>query len=140
MIRSVGALFAGLLSAALVVALVESLNHAIYPAPAGLDPADKVAMEAFMRSLPTGAFIMLLVGWFDGTMVGAFVATWLTGGRERWPSLAVAGAMLSGALFTMMQIPHPPWVVMVGIALFFPAAGAGRWLHRRYLLRGQPTA
>lgn len=140
MLRSIGAVFAGMLAAALVVGLVESLSHAIYPSPVGLDPTDKVAMEAYMRSLPTGAFIMLLVGWFDGTMVGAFLATLMTGGRERWPSLAVGGAMLSGALFTMMQIPHPPWVAMVGIALFFPAAAAGRWLHRRYLLRGQPAA
>jgi len=29
---------------------------------------------------------------------------------------------------------------MVGISLFFPAAEAGRWLHRRYVLRGQPAA
>jgi hypothetical protein len=140
MFRSIGATFAGLLVAALVVGLVESLSHAIYPAPAGLDPANKVAMEAYMRSLPLGAFIMILVAWFDGTMVGAFVATLLTGGRERWPALVVAGAMLSGALFTMMQIAHPPWMAMVGISLFFPAAEAGRWLHRRYLLRGKPAA
>jgi xanthosine utilization system XapX-like protein len=139
MFRSVGAALAGMLAAALVVGLVESLSNSIYPAPVGLNPADKAAMEAYMRSLPIGAFIMLLVGWFDGTMAGAFLATLMTGGRERWPSLAVAGAMLAGALFTMMQIPHPPWVAMVGIALFFPAAAAGRWLHRRYVLRGQPA-
>jgi hypothetical protein len=48
--------------------------------------------------------------------------------------------MLSRALFTMMQIAHPPWMAMVGISLFFPAAEAGRWLHRRYLLRGKPAA
>lgn len=140
MLRSVGAVLAGMVTAALVVALVESLSHSIYPAPVGLDPADKAAMEAYMRSLPTGALIMVLVAWFDGTMAGAFVATLLTGGRERWPALVVAGAMLSGALFTMMEIPHPPWMAMVGISLFFPAAEAGRWLHRRYLLRGQSAA
>jgi len=136
MLRSIGAVLAGMVTAALVVGLVESLSHSIYPPPVGLNPADKAAMEAYMRSLPMGALIMVLVAWFDGTLAGAFVATLLTGGQKRWPALVVAGAMLSGALFTMMEIPHPPWMAMVGISLFFPAAEAGRWLHRRYLLRG----
>lgn len=140
MFRSIGATLAGLLAAALVVGLVESLSSSIYPAPPGLDMHDKAAMEAYMRSLPIGALIMVLVAWFDGTMAGAFLASLLTGGRERWPALVVAGSMLSGALFTMMQIPHPPWMAMVGISLFFPAAEAGRWLHRRYVLRGKAAA
>lgn len=134
MLRSIGATLAGLLAAAAVVSLVESLSHSIYPPPTGLDFTNRAVVEAYMRSLPTGAFIMLLVGWFDGTMTGAFVASLLTRGESRPPALIVAAGMLTGALLTMQQIPHPPWVAMTGIALFFPAAEAGRWLHRRYIL------
>lgn len=140
MFRSIGATLAGLVAAALVVGLVESFSSSIYPAPPGLAMTDKVAMEAYMRSLPMGALIMVLVAWFDGTMAGAFLASLLTGGQERWPALVVAASMLAGALFTMMEIPHPPWMAMVGISLFFPAAEAGRWLHRRYVLRGKVAA
>lgn len=139
MLRSIGATLAGLLAAAAVISIVESLSHSIYPPPVGLDFTDRAAVEVYMRSLPPGAFIMLLLGWFDGTMTGAFVASLLTRGERRPPALIVAGVMLAGALMTMQQIPHPPWVAMTGIALFFPAAEAGRWLHRRYVLKGEPA-
>ena len=48
MFRSIGATFAGLLVAALVVGLVESLSHAIYPAPVGLNAGDKAANPVFL--------------------------------------------------------------------------------------------
>lgn len=116
---------AGLVTGWVVIFILEAVNHIFYPPPANLDITDKQAMSAFMQSLPTLAFVLLLLSW----MVGTFTAG-LAGGlvnKSAWKNTAIIiGVILAlGSIINMTMIPHPTWLVVVASVAYVPTAYAG---------------
>ncbi|MEX0645084.1 MAG: hypothetical protein WD076_07225, partial [Parvularculaceae bacterium] len=60
---------------------------------------------------PIGAKIAVLVAWFAGIIAGGAAALYI--GR-RWAPVAwvVAAALFGMAIVTMIQIPHPIWMML----------------------------
>ncbi|MFM7318170.1 MAG: hypothetical protein ACKO5E_14595 [bacterium] len=125
MLRSILAVVAGIVAGSMIILLVESIGHSVFPVPRGIQPDmnDRAAMIKFMEAVPLGAKVAVLLAWAMGAFASGMVATAISGRRH---SARVAGIiMLVAVLLNLMTIPHPPWMMAIGVLLPVPAALGG---------------
>lgn len=116
MLRSIGAVVAGVIVGAFVIFIVESVGHLIFPPPPGVDLKDAAALSAMMSVIPFGAKLGVVIAWMAGVLAGGVAA--LAIGR-RWAPLAivVATTLFAMAVVTMLTIPHPFWMQAAALAV-----------------------
>jgi hypothetical protein len=108
--RSVLATFAGVIVGIIVVVIVETLGHTIFPPPDGVNLRNSEELAAIMDTIPMEAKVAVLIAWFCGVFAGGVTALKMSRG-DAWPAWAVAAALYTGSLITMFQIPHPIWMI-----------------------------
>jgi hypothetical protein len=79
--------------AGLLIAATELTDSKIYPLPPGVNPEDPTSLKAAMVDLPTGALLLVLLGW----TVGTFARAWVTARRVDWAP--IAHGLVLGARF-----------------------------------------
>ena len=131
MIRSALVLLAGVVAAVLVVVLMDAVVGRIYPLAAGTDLGNPESMRQAIAALPTGAFLLLVVGWALAAGVGSYIAARLATHDFAIHGLIVALFVLIATLSNLVRIPHPVWMWPAAIILI-PAAG---WAATRLLSR-----
>ncbi len=122
--RNIGAGIAGVVVAGLLVWIVESVGHAVFPPPPDLDFANADAMRAYIDTLPLGALLFVAAAWFIGTLGGTLTACKLGTGRRYIYALVVGGLILAATVVNLVMIPHPMWFSALGIV----GIVAGAWL------------
>lgn len=115
-LRSVLAVITGCVVAFVVVALVESWGHWVYPLPRDLDLTQPERLAEFIQTLPAGAFGFVLAAWFLGTFVGGVTAALIARRRPFVTTGIVAGVVLLATAANLYLIPHPLWFAVTGIA------------------------
>jgi len=132
MLRSVLGVVVALLVAMLVVVMVESVGHVLYPAPQGVDLEDPAAVAMMVAELPVGALFFVALAWGIGAFIGGWVAARIAGRAPMLHAGIVSGFLAAGAITTMTMVPHPGWFWVAGLGIFPPAtlaaaraAGAG---------------
>ncbi|MGB7623575.1 MAG: hypothetical protein WBN92_14590 [Terriglobia bacterium] len=88
-----------------IAAVVEAINSRIYPLPAGVDPNNTKAMKEVIATLPLGALLMVLLGWWLGAFSGGWLAARLAVRLDLVHGLVVAVIILSAAIFNMLDCP-----------------------------------
>jgi hypothetical protein len=121
-LRSASAILMGFITGFVIIVGCEYANIRLFPLPQGIDPEDAAAMNAAM---PAKALILVLVGWFIGTIGASFMAARFATQFKSLHGMLMGLIFLGGAIMTMRQIHHPLWFWIVGIAVFFPAAIIG---------------
>lgn len=111
---------AGLVVGGLVVFLVESAGHAMFPPPVGTDLSNPEAMKTLIASLPAGAIVMLLLGWFLGALAGAVTAKVIA--KRDMAAWIVGVIFVALTASNFIYIPHPVWMMAAGAALPLLAA------------------
>ena len=124
-LRSVAGVFFGACLATGVIILTAQISGRMYPPPPGLDYGDTEAMKSFMASLPTGAFLMILVAWGLGTFAGAWICAKVAGRAKLAHGLVLATLLLCAGVSNMFAIPHPIWMWPSAFAVFACAGVAG---------------
>ena len=100
----------------------EAINHRLYRIPQ-VDPKDKEAIQHLIATLPAGAFVLVLVGWLVGTLLGTFLAAKI--GNSRVPAYIVAALLLIGGIVNAVMLPQPIWYDALSILIFVAAPFAG---------------
>lgn len=113
----------GLVAGAIIVALIEGLGHALWPPPAGTNLRDPEQLKALIPTLPIGALLSVVAAWALGSFGGGWMAATIS--RDARMALVVAFVLLCMGVITMIQIPHPLWMWVMGVALPLPAAWFG---------------
>ena len=126
--RTIVGVIVGLLVMAGCVAAVEWLGHALYPPPAGLDYQDPAQLQALMQSMPWQAKALVVLAWTLGSLAGGFVAAMIARARRRGAALCVGLVMLALVGINLAMIPHPAWMMALGLLLPLPFALLGREL------------
>lgn len=118
MAKRLFATFAGILSAVVLIGIIEWLNALFFPLPAGIDPSNAEQMAEAMRNAPTGVFVGLVAAWILGTLVGTAVAARLApDDMKQKAALTVGAAVLAFTIINLVIIPgHPAWVWGAGLA------------------------
>lgn len=118
MLRNVFALVSGLFAMMIVITFVELVNAKfLFPAPAGFDWKDTEAVAEFAKSMPTAAKVVVLAGWLLGAGFGAAVTARLAGSRNLVLALVIGLLVSAGTVQTAMTIPHPVWMIALGVLL-----------------------
>ena len=125
MVRLVLGAVIGVIAGVAVIAALESIGHVIFPPPEGVNIKDPEVLKSIMDQIPLGAKISVLIAWGGGVLVGGIVARVIAQGKA--PAASIVGlVLLALAGVTMVQIPHPIWMVIGAFVVTFAGIyGAG---------------
>ncbi|MEJ1928804.1 hypothetical protein WDZ92_00830 [Nostoc sp. NIES-2111] len=129
-LRIILASLAGVIATMLAVSGCEALLPLIFerpPMPTGPD-AD---WGAFVEKLSMGVKLGLLAGYAIGGFVGGYVATWATPKpKSITPAVVTAIAFAISGILNFQMIPHPIWMMAVGMILYLATPILGYFAKR----------
>lgn len=128
MAKKILSVVAGLIVHTIFVFLLEMIGHLIFPHPEGMENImnlPKEEMQVMMDSLDVGSFIIMVVGWGLGAMLGAAVASKILPSYWKTSSFVIGVIVALMVLLMTFAIPHPTWVVVVGLIIPIPMAYVG---------------
>jgi hypothetical protein len=108
--RNFLATIAGFVVGGVVNVGVMQANAQLYPLPEGTSMNDPAALSAWVSTLPTSAFGLVLLAHSGQAAVGGFVASRLATGRSMVPALIIGGLTAVASGFNMTQLPAPAWM------------------------------
>lgn len=115
MIRNAAAVVAGLVTAFVLIWLIEKVGHAIYPPPADLDFSDPAAIRPYIATLPIVALLFPLCAWFIGTFAGSMAGAMIGTAKPLLFAGVVGGLVLAGTIANLIVIPHPLWFSIIAV-------------------------
>ncbi|MGH8015959.1 MAG: hypothetical protein ACREBV_07200 [Candidatus Zixiibacteriota bacterium] len=140
MIRKILAVLAGVITAFVVVILVEAISALVYPPPPGLDMTDTEAMKEYVKTLPTGAFLFVLAGWTIAAFVGGLVAGFIAKTKPMLFAWIVGGVILLAGIYNLVVIPHPTWFSISAVVLILLVSFLAGKIGECWGLKSQRTA
>jgi hypothetical protein len=108
-VRSVGAVLAGLVVAAVLAVGVEAFSSVVHPFPPDVDPTDYEVCKAHVARYPAWVLAVGAAAWGLTTFVSAWLATRLGAGRHRAHGIVVGLILLALAVMNMSMLPYPIW-------------------------------
>ena len=105
----------GVVVAGIVVAITETIGHALFPPPPGIDVSNPADLERLWDVVQPGAKAMVALAWFLGPLAGACTAIAI--GRRVTSALIVGAILAAMALWTSQMFPHPAWMVVAAVVL-----------------------
>jgi hypothetical protein len=125
MLRSVLSFLVGVIVACLVVAVVESLGHTLFPPPPGIDITKPESMAQVMSQIPFGAKLAVVIAWALGSLAGGFAAAKYARQHHVVVALLVGAVLLAFGAYSLFTIPHPLWMAALGMLVPLPMAWCG---------------
>lgn len=135
MLKRIGAVLLGLLAASVVMTVFEFTNSFLFPFPAGIDIDNIDAVRAFTAALPWTAYLLVLLGWFLGALLGGFVVSRFLKAKTRGPALALAMLLIVAGIANNVMIGAPMLMSVLGAAIFL----GGSLLGHVWFLRARTT-
>jgi len=126
-IRSILAVVAGFVLASAVMMVIESINgQFVYPelGKAASGVTDREAIRAIFANAPTGAFLVVLVGWALGGFAGGFLAAWIGRNAPVGHALALGGLLTLAGIANNLLLPPPAWFWVAPFLIFPPTTYA----------------
>jgi hypothetical protein len=124
--RQIIGVLVGLVTAGVVVMLVEVLGGSMFPPAAGFDPA-----APDLSLVPAGAIAAVAVAWALGPLVGGLMATLVGKASGPVPAFVVGLFFLAADIANLVMITSPAWLWVVGLVAPLPSAWLGFALARR---------
>lgn len=120
--------FLGVLGGIFIIFTLEIVSHLIYPMPPEMDINDMEAIKAFTSSAPTTIFVLLVVSYALGSIVGGLVAAAIAATNKMTKAITVGGILMGLGAYNLFMIPHPVWTIIISIFLFIPCSYLGGYL------------
>ncbi len=119
MLRKVLAVIAGFVAASIIMMVFEFTNSKIFQIPADLDYNNLEALREYTSKLPQTVWVMVLAGWFLGSFASGFVVRKIVATSGIGLPLIVSVLLALGGVMNFMFLPHPVWVIVLGMLIFF---------------------
>ena len=111
LVRNILATIAGLFVGSCVnMALVLLNAYVLFPMPEGTDMNDQAQMLAWIGTLPTAAFLVVVAAHLGQAFVGGWLAARLSASKPMIPALVVGVLTLVGGVVNMVALPGPAWM------------------------------
>lgn len=115
MLRKIFAVVGGIVVMNLIIFLIESIEHLMYPLPKGMDYKDKEAFAKYVESLPITAMLIIVFGYAFGAFAAGFVSTRIAKDGKKIYALICGIFLLAAIIFNFMMIPTPIWMWVLGV-------------------------
>ncbi|HMG15705.1 MAG TPA: hypothetical protein VK590_09670 [Saprospiraceae bacterium] len=129
--RRIMSVLSGVVAGSMIMFIVETLGHKVYPIAMNLESATKEAKANYMKSLPVEALLMIILAWAVGAFVAGIVSTLISKDSTSFTALRSGGILFALSIFNMIVIPHPIWFWIAGLLVFIPCSWLGFRLIRR---------
>ncbi len=127
-LRSIGAVIAGLIVAFVLLVAIEVISNVFYPFPPGFDPNDFEACKAHVAKYPTWVLVVAALGWGATVFLSSWLATRLGTGRHPAHGIVVGSLLCLAAAANIVMLPYAVWFE-VGCPVLLPLCYiAGAWL------------
>jgi hypothetical protein len=126
-LRHALAVVIGVVVAVTIIMLFEGLNSQFFPPPPGLEHATTAEIAAWLRTLPTGAFLMVLAGYAFGAFAGSAATARFAPSRAAHLVGLFGAFLLVASLMNLVALPHPVWFWVANVLLIV----GGAWLGLR---------
>ena len=123
---------------ALNMAVIELKSSVLFPAPVGADLNDAAQLKAYVATLPSAAFLVVMVAHLGQAFVGGWVAARVGASRPMLLAMIVGAVTLAGGLLMMMEIRGPTWFA-VELPLYLVVAWLAGSIERRRRAALTPT-
>lgn len=130
-LKLIAAVFVGLMVGVVVIFIVETMSHSIYPPPENIDLTSKDALAKIISQAPVGALLFVILAYCLGSFIGGAVTHLISRLPKQRDALLTGLILLIFGAYNLTHIPHPTWMVILGIVCFLPSAYLGGWLVRR---------
>jgi hypothetical protein len=122
-VRGIGAVIVGLITAFLLVFGAEAISHQIYPPPPGMSMQDMRQVKAFVATLPLSVLLIVLAGH----LIATFVATWVAAKIAHGPiaGFIVGALLLAAGIANSIMIPQPVWFSIASFVIYIGATLVG---------------
>lgn len=124
MAKNVAAAIAGIITAFVMIMLIEKLGHIIYPPPSDLDFSDPESMRPYIATLPFLALLFPMIAWVVATFAGTVLACKIGTANPLAFAAVVGGLVLAATIANLIMIPHPVWFSAVSLV----AIAASAWI------------
>ncbi|MEZ5355690.1 MAG: hypothetical protein R2762_23905 [Bryobacteraceae bacterium] len=140
MIRAIVAVLVGVAAGFVAEGLVETIGHALFPPPPGLDIADPEQLARYLPGLPLGSQLFLVLSWAAGSFLGGWVAAAIAPSARSGAAIAVGLVMLAVGGWGIFNASYPYWMAALGLLLPVPLAWAAGRLTYQAISRGKNSA
>ena len=127
MAKNVAAAIAGIVTAFVMIMLIEKLGHIIYPPPTDLDFSDPEVMRPYIATLPFLALLFPMIAWVVATFAGTLLACKIGTAYPMAYAAVVGGLVLAGTIANLIVIKHPLWFSLLSLL----AIVASAWIAAR---------
>jgi hypothetical protein len=107
--------FVGLVAGSIVIGGLEALGRVAVSVPKDVDPTTLTA-----ESIPTMAFVVVLIAWACGSWVAGWTTTKVGRATSYRPALVVGLVLTLAGITNLLAIPSPIWFWILGLATFVP--------------------
>lgn len=118
MLRVILGVVGGIIAGSLCIWGVETLNHILYPYPAGMKANDMEAFKSYIENLPFLGKFMVIVGYAVGALVSGFISTKIAKNGKPTSAVICGLIFLSFTIYNMMVLPTPIWFWILGILVW----------------------
>jgi ABC-type Na+ efflux pump permease subunit len=125
MIKNILSVIIGLVASSFIIFALEVLGHIIYPAPPDLNLNDLEAIKAFTSTAPPIIFILVILSYAMGSIVGGLIAAAIATKNKMTKAITVGGILMGLGAYNLFMIPHPIWTIIISIFLFIPCSWIG---------------
>lgn len=126
MVKHIIAVVVGVFAGMAAMIAITYLSNLLYPIPDGVDTSDPVVMRAYIELLPIGAKLIVLFSWMVSAFVGGLVGAKLAPeGKGRIVAINVGALLMLGGVINAFSIPHPMWMLIIGLLQYIPLAHLG---------------
>jgi len=133
--RKILAVVVAFIAAFAVIAIVQMLNTLVVAPPSADVMNDPARMREFIATLPTTAYVVVLIGYFLGSFAGGYIVSNMS--RRESPGIGLG--LLIGIVLTIMGLLNffvmlpgqPTWFVVIALLTFIPVALLGHRLARK---------
>jgi hypothetical protein len=127
MAKNVAAAIASIVTAFVMIMLIEELGDIIYPPPPDLDFSDPEVMRPYIATLPFLALLFPMIAWVVATFTGTILACKIGTANPLAFAAIVGGLVLAWAIANLIMIEHPLWYSLVSLV----AVAASAWIAAR---------
>lgn len=144
MMRRFAGVLIGVIIAIGLIATIQTIGHAVYPAPASVDFRDRETVAGMLAEAPVGSLLFVIGAYVSGVIGGGLIAALIARESPALFAWAMGGFVLAGAIVNMYSIPHPLWLAIAAVAAIaaaacFTAVAGEKLITRRPGAHGNPV-